>query len=307
MSDAILVLGASGFIGRHLAETFAAAGNAVLAATRQAATFTHPGISNVVAPFDAAEHFTPLLSRCRQVIHAASTSTPGSSAADPLAELDTLRPTLALLAALQEVSTRRPLLYLSSGGTLYGDRAGGNAREHDPLRPRSYHGAGKAAAEGFIRAWTEQYHGTAVALRPSNVFGPGQPPRAGFGIIPAAFQCVLDGKPITLWGDGSAVRDYLHVDDLTALCHAVVAAPQTAGMLVYNASSGAGITVSALLDAIDAVTGRPLQRVHAQGRAVDLQHIVPDHAAARAAYRWQPRLTLHAGLQQTWRWFTTRR
>ncbi len=307
MSDAILVLGASGFIGRHLAETFATAGNAVAAATRHAATFTHPDITNVVAPFDAPGHFAPLLSRCRGVIHAAATSTPGSSAADPLAELDTLGSTLALLGAMQDASTRRPLLYLSSGGTLYGDRAGANAQEHDPLRPRSYHGAGKAAAECFIRAWAEQYGGTAVVLRPSNVFGPGQPPRTGFGIIPAAFEHALVGEPITLWGEGNAVRDYLHVDDLIALCQAVIATRQTAGMHVYNASSGAGTTVSALLDAIDAVTGRPLRRVNAAGRAVDIQHIIPDNTAARVAFGWQPKITLHEGLQQTWRWFTTRR
>ena len=306
MNDAILVLGASGFIGRHLAESFAAAGNMVIAATRHATTFTHPGITNVVSPFDLPEHFTPLLSRCRWVIHAASTSTPGSSAADPLVEVDMLRPTLALLCALQNASTHCHLLYLSSGGTLYGDRAGANAQEHDPLMPRSYHGAGKAAAECFIRAWAEQYEGTAVVLRPSNVFGPGQQPRAGFGIIPAAFERALDGEAITIWGDGSVVRDYLHVDDLVALCHAIVA-KQAEGMHVFNASSGTGIGVTGLLDVIDALTGRPLQRVYAPGRVVDIQKILPDNAAARAAFGWQPQINLHDGLQQTWRWFTTHR
>jgi UDP-glucose 4-epimerase len=163
MSDAILVLGAAGFIGRHLAESFAASGNAVIAATRKSATFTHSNISNVVAPFDESGHFTPLLARCRCVIHAASISTPGSSAAKP--QLDgNLRTTLALIEALQDVPSRR-LLFLSSGGTLYGDRED-PAHEDDPLRPRSYHGAGKAAAEHFIHAWATQYGGTAVVLRP---------------------------------------------------------------------------------------------------------------------------------------------
>lgn len=304
--DAILILGAGGFIGRHLAESFAAKGSPVLAATRRATTFAHPFVTNVVAPFDAPEHFAPLLNHCRVVIHAASTSTPGSSASRPLAELDMLRPTLALLCALQDPAARRPLLYLSSGGTLYGDRAGTDAHEHDPPLPRSYHGAGKAAAESFIRAWAEQYGGSAVVLRPSNVFGPGQPHRLGFGIIPAAFERALDGEEITIWGDGSAVRDYVHIDDLARLCGAAVAVKQTAGIHVYNASSGVGITLSSLLDAIDAVTGRPLQRVHAVGRPSDVQHIVPSNSAARATFGWQPRVTLHDGLRQTWHWFTTR-
>jgi UDP-glucose 4-epimerase len=307
MNDAILVLGASGFIGRRLAESFAADGNMVVAATRHATLFAHPGVTNVVAPFNMPEHFTPLLNRCRWVVHAASTSTPGSSAATPLMELETLRPTLALLTALQDPSARRPLLYLSSGGTLYGDREGDNAHEPDPLRPRSYHGAGKAAAEFFIHAWTEQYDGAAVVLRPSNVFGPGQLPRAGFGIIPAAFEHARNREAITIWGDGSAVRDYLYVDDFVALCRAVLATTRDAGLRVFNASRGTGVSVEGLLDAIDAVTGQPLQRVHAPGRAVDIQHIVPDNAAACAAFGWQPQVSLHDGLRQTWRWFTTPR
>lgn len=303
MSHTLLILGGSGFIGRNLAESMARNGYQVIAATRQPATFDHASISNVVAPFDCADQFAALLQSSHAVIHAASSSTPGSSAAQP--QLDgNLRTTLALIEALQDHPDRR-LLYLSSGGTLYGDRVRA-AREDEPLRPRSYHGAGKAAAEHFIHAWAVQYGGTAVVLRPSNVYGRGQLPRDGFGIIPTAFDCALRGVPLPVWGDGQTVRDYLHVHDLVSLCGAALAQYQPPGMHVYNASRDEGVTLNQLLDVIDRTTGHPLQRDYQPARRVDVSCIVPDNSAARTTFGWHPATTLDQGLHETWQWFTSR-
>lgn len=304
MSDTVLVLGGGGFIGRHLCETIAGSGTRVIAATRRPARFDNASIANVVAPFDRAEQFAPLLRRCRAVVHSASSSTPGSSAAQP--QLDgNLRTTLALVEALQDHADRR-LLYLSSGGTLYGDRDRA-AREDDALRPRSYHGAGKAAAEHFVHAWAMQYAGTAVVLRPSNVYGPGQESKDGFGIVPTAFRCALASTPLPVWGDGSTVRDFLYVEDLMPLCLAALGDRIDPGMHVFNASSDEGVTLNHLLDLIDATTGRTLHRDYQPARRVDVTHIVPDNSAARATFGWQPATTLRQGLTRTWQWFTTPR
>jgi UDP-glucose 4-epimerase len=302
--DAIFVLGAGGFIGRHLSEAFALSGRRVIAATRVPTRFRSKRIENVVAEFSDARHFLPLLEGVRAVVHAASDTTPGSSAAHP--QLDgNLRATLALMEALQDTSSTR-LVYLSSGGTLYGDCKGA-ARESDPVKPRSYHGAGKAAAEHFIQAWAAQYNGTAVALRPSNVYGPGQPQRVGFGIIPAAFHAALHGTPLTIWGDGENVRDYLYVDDLVALCRRVVEHDLAPGTHVFNAATGKGLRLNALLDSIDATTGTPVRREHQPSRLVDIRSIVLDSTAAHTTFAWSPTVTLAEGLERTWDWFRTRR
>jgi UDP-glucose 4-epimerase len=302
MSDPILVLGAGGFIGRHLAERFANAGATVIAATRTPTTFAHANIRNAVAAYDDVAHFAPLVREAGAVVHAASSSTPGSSAAKP--QLDgNLRTTLALIEALQDTPACR-LLFLSSAGTLYGDRHE-PAREDDPLRPRSYHGAGKAAAEQFIHAWATQYGGTAVVLRPTNVYGPGQPARRGFGIIPTAFDCALHGHPLTIWGDGTTVRDYLYIDDFLALCDAALAAPLDEDMHVFNAASGDAVALDGLIDRIDAVTGRPLMRLYQPVRRVDIHSITADTHAARAAFDWAPATALEDGLHGTWQWFST--
>ena len=296
----VAILGAAGFLGRRLGEALAANGMDVLAATRQPATFAHASIRNIVAPFADKHDFAPLLRDGATVIHAASISTPGSSAAHP--QLDgNLRTTLGLLEALQESPGNR-LLYISSGGTLYGDSESPMA-EDAPLRPRSYHAAGKIAAESFVRAWTSQYSGTAVILRPSNVYGPGQRPGNGFGVVPTAFQCVLDGAPFTILGDGRALRDYLYVDDFVALCAAALSTPLGEGVHVFNAASGKALELLALLDRIDAVTGTPLRRTFLPARAVDVRTITLDNAAAKTAFGWNPATGLDEGLRRSWDWF----
>lgn len=302
MSDAIFILGAGGFIGRNLAMWLALRGHEVIAGTRQPTAFTHPGIRNVTAPWDEGKQFAQWLPRCRAVVHAASSSTPGSSAAQP--QLDgNLRTTLALVEALQDSPSTR-LLFLSSAGTLYGDREE-PAQEDDPLRPRSYHGAGKAASEHFLNAWAMQYGGTAILLRPSNVYGPGQSTRAGFGIIPTAFDCALHGKPLLIWGDGSAMRDYLYIDDLLALCDAALHHTVDIGVHVFNAAFGEGATLNMLLDHIDAITGCVIARQYAPARRVDIHAINVDPAYAKSTFRWSAVVPLDEGLRRTWQSFTT--
>ena len=298
----LLVLGATGFIGRHLTMRLAETGHSVIAATRTPARFDHPRIRNAVSRWDEASHFAEWLPDCDVAIHAASSSTPGSSAAQP--QLDgNLRTTLAMIEALQATPSCR-VLYLSSGGTLYGERDT-PAKETDPLLPRSYHGAGKAAAEHFIHAWAAQYEGKATILRPSNVYGPGQLARQGFGIIPAAFDCAMRGQPLRIWGDGSSVRDYLYIDDLVALCISAMGATCANGTCVYNAASGQPITLEALLDRVSAIAGRLVTRIHEPARRVDVQRILTDASTARAALDWTPHISLDEGLRRTWQWFST--
>ncbi len=302
MSRPVLVLGAAGFIGRQLVERLVGEGVPVLAATRQTCAFDSDLVENVVAPFVEAATFLALLERCETVVHAAASTTPGSSTATP--QLDgNLRTTLALLEALQAVPGRR-LLYLSSAGALYGDR-NAPAQETDPLRPRSYHGAGKAAAEQFLHAWASQYGGTAVVLRPSNVYGPGQSARQGFAIVPTAMDCAASGRTLEIWGDGSQLRDYLHVADLVALCLHALQAPLPPGFHVFNAASGQTVTLDALLERIERVTGLLIQRRYVQPRIADVGKVLLNPQAARLTFGWEPLIPIEAGLAQTWQWHQT--
>lgn len=302
MSDRTLVLGAGGFIGRHLVRALAQGGNSVIAVSRSQVDFGLANVEAVIGEPREPDQFAQLLARSRAVVHLASTTTPGSSAARPVHEVaDNLLPLASLLQAMQ----RRPeieLLYLSSGGSLYTASSDVAADEMTRVQPRSYHGAGKIAAEYFISAWCHQYSGRAMILRPSNVYGPGQPERAGFGIVPACLGRIRRGETLQVWGDGSAIRDYLYIDDLVQLMMAILARPMSTGAGIINACSGVGISLNELFAAMEIATGRPLLRAYETSRPVDATSVTMDHALASRQYHWSPATSLEEGLRKTWAW-----
>lgn len=300
MSDPVLVIGGSGFIGRHLVRALAASGTRVISAGRHHHDHGHPLVEPVVGTFDDPHQFQPLIARSRAVVHLATHSTPGTSAGKPLSEVSTnLRSICALLEAMQ-AHPEVELLYMSSGGSLYADAADAGSTEDSPVRPRSYHGAAKLAAEAFINAWCAQTQGRATILRPSNVYGPGQPEHAGFGVIPAAFGRLSRGETMHVWGDGSARRDYVYVDDLVRLCLAILAAPMPAGCRTFNACSGESTSLNELIDMVSAVANRKLHVSYEAGRSVDAACIAMDGRLAQRVYGWRHLTPLHEGLAHTW-------
>ena len=187
MGDRILVLGADGFVEHRLTSSLLAHGERPIAVSRQPFHHDLAGAELIVADITAPEQIAPLLERTHTMVYLASRSSPGTSAGKPVEELqNNLLPFLTLLQAFQ----RKPqvnLFYLSSGGSLYTVDTEDPATEAGVVQPRSYHGAAKVAAEYFISAWSRQYNGHATVLRPSNLHGPGQMEKTGFGIVPACF------------------------------------------------------------------------------------------------------------------------
>lgn len=305
MADPVLLIGAGGFVGKRLLDAFVRRGEPVIAVSRSDFEARCEGIESHVRTMREVHDYAPFLDRARAVIHVASASTPGSSAGKPVQELDeNVRPTLALLEALQ-ARPQLPLIYVSSGGTLYNRASDGVSDELAAVYSRSYHGAGKIAAEHFIEAWCNQFDGAAVVLRPSNLYGPGQDERPGFGIVPTAFGKLVRGETLHVWGDGSAERDYLYIDDFTRLVLAALDATPKPGFRVFNACSGASIDLNGLFALIEQITGRTLHCTHDAGRKVDAPSVRMQATRARQTFGWNAEVELAEGLERTWRWFST--
>ena len=290
-----------------MTQALAQQGHHVIAISRKPIALNLANVECLAGELTEAEHFMPLLKRSRAVIHAASRSTPGSSAGKPMAELQyNLRPTLGLVEALQQFPETN-LLYLSSGGSLYTTRRSELATEGSLIDPRSYHGAGKIAAEHFIGAWCNQYGGSATILRPSNIYGPGQHEGTGFGIIPTGLGKISRGETLHVWGDGTAIRDYLHITDFVALCISTLTEPMPSGAHVFNASSGIGVSLNELFGVMEAITGRKLQRSYETNRPVDAPRVVIGAGLAHERFGWTVSTSLHEGISNTWEWFNTTR
>lgn len=305
MLDPVLLIGAGGFVGQALLDAMTRRGDRVIAVGRRAFAAPDNGAECHVQSVHSVSDYRHSLSRVRAVIHVASRSTPGSSAGQPVQELEeNLLPTVALLEALQSCPNV-PLVYVSSGGSLYSRVPSGASDELAAVYSRSYHGAGKIAAEHFIEAWCNQFHGDATVLRPSNLYGPGQYERAGFGVVPTAFGKLLRHEVLHVWGDGSAERDYLYIDDFTRLVLASLDSARGGGYRIFNACNGASIDLNGLFALIERVTGQRLQRTYDAGRAVDAPSVWMQAARARRAFGWLAEVGLQAGLERTWHWCST--
>ncbi|WP_157976581.1 NAD-dependent epimerase/dehydratase family protein [Parahaliea mediterranea] len=294
-------MGASGFIGHALCSRLKGM-RSVYALTRHQPAKPIAGVNYITGGVEAATDLGNVLSTCGCVVYTASSSTPGSSAGKPVDEIEQhLRPLSILLQQLQFEAPPH-LIYLSSAGATYGNVTGKPFVEADLPRPASYHGATKFAAEMLITAWAHQYKGKATVFRPSNVYGPGQQTRQGFGIIPAALSAQQQNKTLEIWGDGSAIRDYLYIDDLITLLSKAIDDGGSPGTSTFNASSGDCVSLNQLLDIIAGIGGLGLNLRFKPARAVDASEVRFDSTKTQQHFNWQPKYTLSTGLQATWEW-----
>jgi len=303
LDNKVLVVGADGFLGTAICRGLAKRGNAVITMGRhnspQAAHLKRP----LAMSAPSATDFGTICRELDTIIYLASASTPGSSVGQPTLEVyENLAPLTQLLEAIGD-SPERHLIYFSSAGALYGTSPDLASKESDPPMPRSYHGAAKVAAEQFIRAWTVQTGAKATILRPSNVYGPGQAERLGFGIIPTALGSILRDEPLTIWGSGEAVRDYLYIDDLVSLTLSTMDNDIYSGCRILNAAGGHAVSINELMLLVEKITGRRLLRIYSQGRSIDMDRVLVDIQKAEDMFGWQPIVSLEEGLERTWNWY----
>jgi len=263
----------------------------------------HSGVETVIADIRETKKIKELLSDCRLLIHLTSETTPGSSAKDPLKELDkNLYPNARLFGLLQDYPNV-DLLYLSSGGTVYGDSENLSPTETTPLRPMSYYGATKVASEAFIHALVKQSPRSAVILRPSNIYGPGQIYKPGFGILPTLFNCIAQSEPLPIWGNDKSTRDYIYVDDFTDLCIKIILSSKERYVRTYNVGSGVGTSLTDLISVVEQKTGKTIERDYKNKRGVDVQHTVLDSTLVKLNYNWVPQTSIEKGIEETWNWW----
>jgi UDP-glucose 4-epimerase len=239
------------------------------------------------------------VSEADAVLHMASSTVPGTGDRNP--KLDVTDNLISLLSVMEVMSSAKVsrLIYLSSGGAVYGPSSEIPIREDHPLRPISSYGTVKAAAESFIHLFARTRELSPIILRPSNPYGERQGHEGSQGLVNTLLRRSLSGDPLEIWGDGSAVRDYLHVNDLARL---IVRATESNLQGVFNVGSGTGTSIREMIDLAASITGRPLRVVYKPVRSVDPPVSVLDTRAARDSFGWNPEITLRDGLARTWAW-----
>lgn len=317
MSRRALITGGAGFIGSHVADRFLREGWSVeiiddLSSGKRenvpAAAALHVLDIRSSDAASAVEH-----GAFDVIVHLAAQMDVRRSVADPQfdASVNVLG-TLNLVEALRRTGTRGKtrFVFASTGGALYGDLATPPNAESTPKEPDSPYGIDKLAAEHFL-AYYARVHGLDTAsVRFANVYGPRQDPHGEAGVVAIFCQRILDGRPLTIFGDGAQTRDYVHVSDVADATFRVATAslPAASGVdaRAFNIGTGIATSVVVLANTLRAVAGADVPIELAPRRPGEQQHSFLAIARARAALGWSPRVALRDGLADTFGWFSNR-
>lgn len=297
----ILLLGGGGFIGTALARCLSEKNfNVHILSRHLPLRQIAPNMIFHKGDLDNREILERVLPECKTVIHLASSTTPGSSSRQPALEADkNIAPTLRFLDILQGYKNIH-IIFVSSGGTLYGNPASSPVNETYPINPLSYHGAGKAALEIFFRTFSTLPGQSTTIVRPSNVYGPGQSLRSGFGVIRTMLEHVRRGTVMEIWGDGMSVRDFLYVDDMLSALIRLIDFPHDND--IYNVGSGIGYSLNQLKEIIESICDKKLAAVYRPSRKTDVKTIILDSSRLMEKTKWHPTVSLEQGIELTWKW-----
>lgn len=299
---AVLVTGGTGFVGGHLVDVLVNAGHETHIVDR------HTSADGRYINPDAILHVLDVRSREIQrivadiapdtIYHLAAQISVPMSGEEPIADADTnIIGTLNLLEAARRLKRLPKFVLISTGGAIYGDIGDApSASEDMPCKPISPYGASKLAAESYMGVYRNLCGLPYTIVRPGNVYGPRQTPRGGAGVVAIFAKAMLANQPITIFGDGSAARDYIYVDDLV---QAILTAAATEHTGPFNISSGVPTTVSQVFDALRQRIRYEMEPRYTAERATDVQGIVLDITRAKQKLGWTPTTSFDDGIALT--------
>ena len=298
----IVVLGGGGFIGTHIVHKLYLAGHHVRVFERpQIMPFGHPERGGqcewVTGDIQADHDLHKAIDGMDAVIHLVSTTLPKTSNDDPVYDIQSnLVSAVRLLEAMREKRVRK-IIFASSGGTVYGRPLYQPIDEKHPTDPVCSYGIVKLAIEKYLSLYSLLHGVEPIILRLSNPYGEGQAHDRGQGIIAAFAHKIRQGQAIEVWGDGSVVRDYIHIDDVSDAFLKVV--EYEGNCRLFNISSGHGVSINELLAQFAEITDRPIDCIYKHGRPFDIPVNILSNTLAAGELGWKPVISLPEGLRRT--------
>ncbi|WP_397608088.1 NAD-dependent epimerase/dehydratase family protein [Silanimonas sp.] len=294
----VLLTGGNGFIGSHVVEALRAAGHhvVVLDIGEQRPDLDWSGVTYVRGSFLDEATLDGALAGVDCVVHAASTSVPATSMRDPVGDVEqNLVGTLRVALGMVRHGVRR-IVYLSSGGTVYGVTGSTPVHEDHPCRPISGYGVVKLACEHYLRVFSKVHGFSFLALRASNPYGPRQAASGVQGLVGTTIHRLRQGVPIDVRGDGSAVRDYVYIRDLAVAVSSAVTSPACG---VMNIGSGVGLSVREVIEAVAGAMGVAAEMNFEPASPSDVPRIVLDCSKASTGLSWTATTSFDTGIRAT--------
>lgn len=276
----ILFIGGAGFIGSSLVKQF-------LTNEKYKIFVIEPDFANVsrldgcdvtifretLGNIDKVENIL-VTNKIDIVVHLVSTLIPGSGYDDFNNEFkNMIFPSIKLMEICAKESIK--FVYFSSGGTIYGNRSTMQPFvETDEMAPISYYGWSKQMMENSILFKNRTEKLNYLIVRPSNPYGHGQNLHGKQGLVAVAIGKILENKPVEVWGDGSAIRDYIYIDDLAKVFYLLI--DKDVCNETVNLGSGRGYSVNDVLAFFKIITKKDFKIVYENARPMDVSNMVLD-------------------------------
>lgn len=208
-------------------------------------------------------------------------------------------PTLSLFEYCLQAGVKQ-LIFIFSGGTVYGVPDYLPIDERHPTAPICAYGINKLTAEHYMRRYSKMHGNNMSSIRLSNPYGPFQNIRRAQGIIGTYCENIVLNQSLQLWGDGSVFRDFIYIDDVVTVLEKLIGKAQ--GYKVYNLGSGTGTSIKELASALNRVTSRALEFSYLLSRHVNVPVNVLDINKLKNFLGWDPQISLEdpGGLNLAW-------
>ena len=300
-----MVTGGAGFVGATLVRRLVASGYRVRVVdnltTGDAAHLAGVDAELVKGDIRDADALDDALDGMDAIIHLAAAGSVIASVQDPVANFEAnVLGTFRVLDAARRSGVGR-VVQASTGGALIGD-ATPPVDERSLPKPISPYGASKLAGEGYAHAFAKTYGLRTVAVRFGNVYGPWCARKRG--VINVFFESLHSGAPMVIYGDGTASRDYVHVDDISKALQLALENEHVPGGTVLHAASGVETTVTELAGLCRKAAGKPGHAIeYRPRRAGEVGRNFASYDLAKQLLGYQPTVSREAGIPRTWQWF----
>jgi UDP-glucose 4-epimerase len=294
-----LVLGANGFVGRCLTAQLANIFTEVITLSLDISPdIVGDNITNIVGDFFNEKVLENAIDDCDVVIHLITTMSPVTSNIEPIRDIEQNLIGSVKLLEICKTKQVKKIIFLSSGGTVYGDLSSvERADELHATKPSCSYGIVKLAFENYLDLYKAKYGIEYVVLRVSNPYGPPQRCRNSQGVIASFIEKSLNDERLEIWGDGTAVRDYIYIDDLV---NAIIASVQYDGdATIFNIGSGRGDSLNDIINNIQDLTNKKLNIAYNRDSDAGVTRSVLDNSLAIKELNWVPKTTLKEGLNKT--------
>lgn len=295
----VLLIGGSGFIGGHVLQKFSE-NNWDLSVFDRALdqklqskypiNFYRGDISDKHALEGAISQGFDVL------VHLVSTTNPASSNDD--LNFDISSNLLGSVSIFElSVKYRIPkLIFISSGGAVFGNPVHTPIDEEHPTNPLSSYGIVKLAIEKYLELFRHNYGLNYTVLRLSNPYGVGQNPKGNQGAVAVFANKILLGDEITIWGNGSVIRDFIAIDDVAELIFSVANSPNSEG--VFNVGSGIGTSILEIISLIENSLGIEAKITFLPSRAFDPPEVILNSQKAKDRFYWAPKISIEDGIDE---------